>query len=110
MLKFEDIHRLQFRNYVYKFIWGNLPSSLSHIFRLKQDHHNRDSRQSIAYKLHVSKPRTNVANQSIASIDPKLWNEIPPRLYMYNLNLMSKHAFSKRLTFKIIDNYETMLQ
>ena len=105
MLKFEDIQRLMSLNYVYKYIQGNLPSSLSEIFRLKQDHHNRDTRQSVAYKLHVSKPRTIIASQSIASVGPKLWNEIPYSMYIHNSILISRHTFTKRVKFKIIDKY-----
>ena len=105
ILKLEDVYHHQILNYVYKYVRGHLSPSLSQLFTLAQDYHERDTRQSTTYKLLSYKPRTTVACQSIAYMGPKLWNKIPHSLYIHNNNTIILATFSKRIKFEIISKY-----
>ena len=105
ILKLEDIYHHQIVNYVYKYVRGHLSPSMSQLFTLTQEYHERDTRQSTTYKLLSYKPRTAVACQSIAYMGPKLWNRISIGLYMHNNNTIILATFSKRIKFEIISKY-----
>ena len=96
ILKLEDVYHHQILNYVYKYVRGHLSPSLSQLFTLTQEYHERDTRQSTTYKLLSYKPRTAVACQSIAYMGLKLWSKIYPSLYIHNNNTIILATFSKR--------------
>jgi hypothetical protein len=105
MLSLIDIYQLQICKYAYKFIRGPFPPALSELFQLSQDVHSHLTRQSTNYKFEAFKSRTLVGSQSIINMGPKLWNNIPSTMYLFNNRLISIPAFSRRLKTYIIAGY-----
>ena len=76
---------------------GCSPEPLHAIFVISQGQHNHGTRHSQAFKIHVPKIRTSIANMSIVKMAPLLWNSLNQNLYFNTRHaLVNKHCFSSR--------------
>jgi hypothetical protein len=63
-----------------------------------------NTRQAKTYKLKLPRVRTVVWSRNIATLGPKIWNTIPPRIYMNK----DKTRFVTYGTFSATFKYELL--
>ena len=55
----------------------------------------RVTRQILACKLNVPKVRTRAMSSSICCMGPRIWNNVPVRLYQYEVSGVVRHVSVK---------------
>ncbi len=108
ILKIEDIYKYNVSQYMYSYILKTLPLSLLNKYKYvgtREGYPNTRAKMS-KYTLERVKGRSQCFLQSILSNGPKIWNNIPNRLYI-NMNnlLVSTHCFKSMVKRNIVANY-----
>ena len=98
-LKLGDIYRLETAKFTFLYMHQSLPLPLQNIFVMNNTIHSHETRQS--HHLHMIKPRTNIALNSILCKGPSVWNSL-------NNDLKDKKtikSFSSSLRHDIVSGY-----
>ena len=105
ILKLKDIYHSEIIKFVYSFIRGEMPNSISTFFSLSHTIHAHQTRHSINLKLEIPCARTQLSSSSPIHMGSRLWNSLSSDIYLRPQALVSERCLTSRLKKSTICNY-----